>query len=140
MATETLDGVLRTIPLFTGMTDSSIAAIGEIVERTEFAAGTELIREGEPGDRFIVIVSGTARVEHDGSTVRFLGPGDFLGEISLIDRRPRTATVVATSPIDALTIDATAFGGLLDRHPAVRYSTLEALTERLRASAGSTLD
>lgn len=123
---------LRAIPLFAGCTDRSIEVISEIVEPAAFAAGDTLVREGDPGDSLIVIVSGTATVEHGDRHIRQLGAGDFLGEIALIDGGPRTATVTAIEPIEALTIGRDGFRRLMDEFPVVRYDLVRALTRRLR--------
>lgn len=126
---------LRTVPLFSGMTDRSIDAVLELVRDVSFAPGEPLTEQGAPGDTFLVLLDGTAGVTQGGRHVRDLGPGDFLGEISLIDGGPRTATVVATSPIRALAIDHEAFTTLLERHPSVRLEILMAVTARLRTYA-----
>lgn len=132
---------LRTVPLFRGMSDGSVATIAELATETSFDTGAILIREGDPGDSFLIIRQGAATVEQDGSVVRELGSGDFLGEISLIDGRPRTATVTASEPLDAWTIERAGFTRLMDEFPSVRYELLNALTQRIRASqAASPLD
>jgi CRP/FNR family transcriptional regulator, cyclic AMP receptor protein len=126
--------LLRLVPLFNGMTDRSFEAIASLASETDFALGHELVRQGEPGDRFIIIVSGRARVVRDGKALRELGPGDFLGEISLVDGSPRTATVTALDPIHAFVIDRTGFLELIDRIPVFRLEVMNALTERIRAT------
>ena len=128
----TISEVLRSIPLFQGMTDRAIEAIAGLAEETSYPVGGELTREGEPGESFIVIVSGRASVEIDGRSVRELAAGDYLGEISLIDGRPRTATVTALEPIDALLVPRAGFERLMDEYPSVRLDVLNALTSRLR--------
>ena len=90
--------VLRSVPLFQGMTDRSIETIASLAEETRFESGSTLVREGEPGDQFLIIRDGSAVVDQGGHAIRELGSGDFLGEISLIDGRPRSATVTATAP------------------------------------------
>ena len=96
-----------------------------------------LVRQGDLGDTLLIIVRGRANVDQDGTVIRELGAGDFLGEISLIDGGPRTATVTAIEPIDALTIDREGFDQLMNRHPAVRLGLVMALGERLRKQAPS---
>ena len=97
--------VLQTVPLFQGMTDRTIGIIAELAQPATYAPGATLTREGDPGESFIVLTSGTADVSQGGRSLRTLGTGDFLGEVSLIDGGPRTATVTATTPIEALVID-----------------------------------
>ena len=79
-----------------------------------------MTQEGEPGESLIVIRSGSALVEQGGRELRRLR-GDFLGEIALIDGGPRTATVTALEPIDALVIDRTGFSRIMDEFPVIRY-------------------
>ena len=131
---------LRQVPLFSAMTEPAIRAIAELVEPEAFAPGATLIEEGQPGDAFLVVTAGTAEVRRGGSALRQVGAGDFLGEISLIDGKPRTATVTATSPVAALILRRDAFLGLVDRFPSVRLGVLMALTERIRADAKRATD
>jgi CRP/FNR family cyclic AMP-dependent transcriptional regulator len=124
---------LREIPLFQSSSDRSLDVIAGIAEETTFPAGTVVTQEGEPGESLIVIRSGSALVEQGGRELRRLGAGDFLGEIALIDGGPRTATVTALEPIDALVIDRTGFSRIMDEFPVIRYDLVNALTRRLRA-------
>ena len=131
------DSILRGVPLFTGMTDRALDAIGELVSERHFETDDDLVRQGEPGDSFLILRDGAAGVFVDDRLVRELGPGDFLGEISLIDGGPRTATVRATAPIDALVIGREDLATLIERHPSVRLELLMALTARIRRSERS---
>jgi CRP/FNR family transcriptional regulator, cyclic AMP receptor protein len=128
------DSALRGVPLFSGMTDRALDAISALVSQRTFETDDDLVREGEPGDSFVIIRAGSATVLKDDRQIAELGPGDFLGEISLIDGGPRTATVRATTPIDALEISRQDFTTLLEGHPAVRLELLMALTARIRRS------
>ena len=98
--------VLRGVPLFQGMTDRSVEIIADLARPERFDPGEALTTEGEPGETFIVLTAGTADVEQDGTRIGTLEAGDYLGEISLVDGGPRTATVVATSKIEALSSNA----------------------------------
>jgi CRP/FNR family transcriptional regulator, cyclic AMP receptor protein len=135
----TTSEVLRAAPLFEGMTDRSIGKIAELADEVDYPVAAELVREGDPGDSFIVIVDGTAEVTQGGVPIRMLGPGDFLGEISLIDGGNRTATVTATTPIHALRVDRAGFARLIDEFPVVRLEIVEALAERVRQREPSAL-
>ena len=126
--------VLRSVPLFQGMSDRSIETIAGLAFETDFPAGATLVREGEPGDRFLIIRNGSAVVDQGGRTLRLLGGGDFVGEISLIDGSPRSATVTATAPVDALCIDRDGFARLMDEFPSIRHDLLNALTQRVRTN------
>src|SRR5437899_7148642 len=112
--TVTAPDVLRSVPLFEGMTDASIEAIGRITRPIQYQPGDVLVREGDPGDSFIILLSGRAAVDQAGQRIREMSAGEFLGEISLIDHGPRTATVTAVEPIEALTVRAEDFGRLMD--------------------------
>ena len=131
---------LRTIPLFAGCSEGSLEIIAGITHETTYAVGAEFVREGDPGDSLILIRNGEAAVSQGGRTLRKLGPGDFLGEISLIDGGPRTATVTATTPIDALVVDRTGFQRLMDEFPVIRYDLVTALTDRLRQRGPAVTD
>ena len=124
---------LRSIPLFATSSDRSIEVVARIVDEVTYAPGDVQVRQGDPGDSLIIIRSGAARVEQDGATIRRLGPGDFLGEIALIDGGVRTATVTAVEPIEALTIGRDGFTRLMDEFPVIRYDLVSALTRRLRS-------
>ena len=131
--------LLRLVPLFNGLTDRSFETIATLASETDYAVGDHLVRQGNPGDAFIIIVTGRARVDRDGKTLRELGPGDFLGEISLIDGSPRTATVTALDPIHAFVIQRDGFLDLIDRIPVFRHEVLNCLTQRIRASVADPL-
>jgi CRP-like cAMP-binding protein len=96
----------------------------------DFTAGQVLCRQGEGGEEFFVIVSGTAEVKRDGRSLRQLGPGDFFGEIALIDHGPRTATVVATSAMRCLVLAHGQFRNVLGQNAAIALAVLEALGRR----------
>ena len=126
--------VLRSVPLFQGMTDPSIDQIAGLAHEARFSSGSVIFYEGDPGETFLVIVDGRVAVDRHGERVAEMSAGDFLGEISLIDGRPRSATVTATAAIDALAIDRAGFTRLMDDFPSVRHDLLNALTQRVRAT------
>jgi CRP-like cAMP-binding protein len=131
---------LRAIPLFSGMSDRSIEIVADIVREASFSAGASLVREGEPGETFMIIREGTATVDQGGRTLRELGVGDFLGEIALIDGGPRTASVTAVEPVQALVIDRSGFSRLMIEFPVIRFDLVSALTQRLRKRGTEPLD
>lgn len=127
--------VLRHVPLFSGMTDRSIESIATLAAPAAYDVGDTLIQQGDPGESFIVLTTGAADVTRDGQTIRALQAGDFIGEISLIDGGPRTATVTATAPVEALVIDRSGFDRLMSDYPVVRYDLVTAMAQRLRERA-----
>jgi CRP/FNR family transcriptional regulator, cyclic AMP receptor protein len=138
MATNT--EALRAIPLFSGMSDRSIEIIAAIVRDANFPPGANLVKEGEPGESFMIIREGTATVDQGGRMLRELGAGDFLGEIALIDGGPRTASVRAMGPVTALVIDRAGFQRLMSEFPVIRFDLVSALTQRLRQRGEEPLD
>ena len=130
---------LANVPLFQGMTESALDAVAGLAQETHFDDGDDVTREGDEGDAFYVVVDGRLVVSRNGMTLRELGPGDFLGEISLVDGRPRTATVTASGPVKALVIRRPEFLELMERYGAVRLGVLMALTERVRGDEDWTL-
>lgn len=131
--------LLRLVPLFAGMSDRSFESIATVASEVDFAAGDALVRQGEPGSAFYIIVKGRATVDRGGTTLRDLGPGDFLGEIALVDGSARTATVTALEPVEAVTVTRDDFLDLFDRLPVFRLEVLNALTQRVRATGGAPL-
>ncbi len=132
---------MRTVPLFQGMSESALETVADRATETAFEDGDTVTREGDPGDTFYIVVDGRLNVTQGGALIRELGPGDFLGEISLVDGRPRTATVTAVGPVEALCIRRADFLEMVEWDSAVRLGILMALTERIRKSdPGEVLD
>ena len=125
--------LLQRVPLFAGLDREGLEEIGRIAEEIEAREGTVLTHEGRQEGYFFVIVSGSVRVDRGGQTINTMGPGDFLGEIALLDGGPRTATATTDEPSRLLKITNDDFRRLVDRSPAVRTAVLEAAGARLRA-------
>ena len=123
--------LLKQVPLFARCSGPELEAIGKIADELDFKEGKELAKEGAAGREFFVIVTGTAEVTQGKKKVRTLSDGDFFGEISLVTRLPRTATVTTVSPTLALVITDRAFRRMLDQSPSIQRKVLEALGERL---------
>jgi CRP/FNR family transcriptional regulator, cyclic AMP receptor protein len=131
---------LKAVPLFQGLSDSALDAVAGLATEVEFTDGQTVTREGELGDSFYVLVAGQLNVSRNDSDVRVLGPGDFLGEISLVDGRPRTATTTAVGPVETLVIHRPAFLELMDSFGPVRLGVLMALTDRIRSDERASVD
>jgi CRP/FNR family cyclic AMP-dependent transcriptional regulator len=123
---------MRKVPLFRGMPTSALETVADRASETTFEDGQTVTREGEPGETFYIVIEGRLQVSRHGTLVSELGPGDFLGEISLIDGRPRTAAVTAVGPVQALVIRRADFLEMVEWDSAVRLGVLTALTERIR--------
>jgi CRP/FNR family transcriptional regulator, cyclic AMP receptor protein len=125
--------LLQRVPLFAGLDREGLQEIGRIAEEIEAQAGTDLTHEGRHEGYFFVIVSGSVRIDRGGQTINTMGPGDFLGEIALLDGGPRTATATADEASRLLKITNEDFRQLVDRSARVRTAVLEAAGKRLRA-------
>jgi CRP/FNR family cyclic AMP-dependent transcriptional regulator len=126
--------LIRKIPLFKQCSARELGQIAGIADEIDLKEGTELTREGKPGREFFVLVEGEADVLKNGRKINSLGGGDFFGEIAIITRAPRTATVKATSPVRTLVITERNFRTLLDRSPDIERKVLEELAGRLAPS------
>lgn len=125
--------MLKTIPLFADCDDRQLDFIATQVDEVDFVAGRDLCREGAGGGEFFVILSGTAEVRRQGKHLRELGPGDFFGEIALLDGGPRTATVTALSDMKCLVLSRGQFHNVIRQNALIAVSVLQTLGERLRA-------
>jgi len=123
---------LSDVPLFAGLSKRHLRHIAGLSEEKRFDEGAKLAEEGQSGDVFYVLLEGEAKVVRGGRRVAKLIPGDFFGEIALIDGGPRTATVVATTPLAALAITRKRFRSMLEEDPNITLAMLEELTRRLR--------
>ena len=124
--------LLRGVPLFAGLDPDHLAAVAAIAEERDVDAGTTLTTEGRQEGYFFAIASGTVRIDRGGRTINTLHDGDFLGEISLVDGGPRTATAVTETSSQLLVLNHRRFWQLLDQEPTVRDAILEEVGRRLR--------
>lgn len=134
MATHTdekLD-LLKRVPLLAALGRREIEEVGRLAEEIDLPAGKVLMREGDTGREFYVLVAGGVSIERGGELLRTMGPGDFFGEIALLAEGPRTATATTTSPSKLLVLAHREFHSLMDRFPAIRTCVLEALAKRIR--------
>lgn len=111
---------LQTLPLFEGCSPAQLRAIDRLVTEVHVPSGRELIRQGERGLDFAIVVDGRADVVRDGVRVARLGPGAYCGEMALLDDGPRTATVVARTPMRLYVMHRIEFDRLLELVPAIR--------------------
>ena len=121
---------LKDVPFFSSMSEQDLAAVAQQIDEISVAAGRVLAREGDLGEEFFVIESGTAQVTRGGAPVAKLGAGDLFGEIALIREDRRTATVTATSPMVLIVMTGSSFRSLDRSIPEFRETVSKALAER----------
>jgi CRP-like cAMP-binding protein len=131
MASSYLDHLSR-IPLFSACSKRELERIGSATDEIDVAAGRVLVEEGAVGHEAFVIVEGTAEVRRGEQTVAELGPGDHFGELAILDGGPRTASVVAASPLKVLVLGQREFSALVDDVPGLSHKLLRALAGRVR--------
>ena len=123
--------LIRKVPLFSHCSRRQLQRVAAAADELDLPEGKQLTREGATGREFFVLLSGGAVVRRKGRKIRTLGKGDFLGEIALVAKSPRTATVTTTEPTRALVITAQAFSALLRDSPDIQRGVVTALAERL---------
>ena len=125
---ETLGGVA----LFQGVKPKELKKLADRMQERTFDEGDAITTQGKSGIGFFVIEDGNATVSIDGKIVRTLGPGEYFGEIALIDSGPRSATIVASTDLRCQGITAWEFRPFIEQHPEVAWPMLETLASRLR--------
>jgi len=135
MAAE--ESLLADVPLFQALDPAERATLAAAQQLRVFPAGTRIFRRGDPGAALYVIARGAVEISVDTTTGKrvllgLLGPGDFFGELSLLDGRDRTADAVAVEPTRALEIDRSALEGLFQKHPGAALDLLTVIGKRLR--------
>jgi len=126
--------ILAQVMLFSGCNRKELASIASLATEVDVPAGKVLAREGSAGREFYVILDGKASVTIGGRQVATLGPGDFFGEMALLDQGPRVATVTADTPMEVAVLDPREFSTLVEEHPGVARKILRGLAQRLRES------
>jgi CRP-like cAMP-binding protein len=128
--------LLRTIPLFSACTAEDLSRVASVADEIDLREGRRLTTEDAPGGELVVLVEGGAEVHQDGRVVNTVGPGEYVGEVALVTGRPRSATVVATSPVHALVIEGHAFQRLLEDSPDLRARIERSAAAHLERDAG----
>jgi CRP/FNR family cyclic AMP-dependent transcriptional regulator len=131
---DTKADALRRCPFFAGLSRGELLELAKVSEDMEVEEGKVLTREGQSGSEFFVIVDGDVSVMKNGQEIRTLGPGDFFGEIALLEDTPRTATVVAKTPLRFFVLTRQSFRSMLAHQPELEQKVLAALEERVRAT------
>lgn len=125
---------LGRVPIFAICTAEEIAAIAGVAQESFFQPGQIIVTQGTPGQAFYMITSGRVEIVRDGVSLGAFGPGDFFGEMALLDSAPRSATIRALDDVSCLMLSGWDFKALLERHPSIAIKLLEVLSRRLRVA------
>jgi CRP/FNR family cyclic AMP-dependent transcriptional regulator len=125
---------LAQVPLFSALSRKELGLVGRRAEDVKVDAGRVLVSEGSTGSEFFVIIDGDADVSRHGRKVATLKPGDAFGELALLDKAPRNATVTARTPMELVVLGQREFGGLIDEVPGFARKLLAGMARRLRDS------
>jgi CRP-like cAMP-binding protein len=125
---------LARVPIFASCTHEEITAISEVAQESGFQPGQIIVTQGTPGQAFYLILSGRVEILRDGQSLGAFGPGDFFGEMSLLDQAPRSATIRALEHTNCLMLSSWDFKALLEKYPSIAVKLLEVLSRRLRVA------
>jgi CRP/FNR family transcriptional regulator, cyclic AMP receptor protein len=124
--------LLRQVPLFSGLSTKELMSLSRLMDEVDLKPGTVIIREGNTGGEFFIVVDGTIEVRRNGRLLARLGKGDYLGEIALIDHGPRTATAIVETPARVLVLASREFHSMLASDPRIENKILRTLAARVR--------
>lgn len=127
---------LQSIALFESLSRDARRVVAQHAERLSVPEGTKLVRQGDFAYEFFVIVDGTAEVARDGERIAEIGPGDFLGEMGIVAKAVRNATVVTTSEADVIVMTEQAFRSVTRESPDLASRIEAAVEERCRRLVG----
>ena len=125
-------GMLEKSQLWSGLDRQDFKAIVKISKQQKFDGGETIVRKGEEGAGFYLILDGAVEIRSDGNTLSKLGPGQFFGEMSVVDTQPRSADVVAIEPARVLFLSAWSFKSLISERPRIAVKMLQEFVRRLR--------
>ena len=124
--------LLRNVPLFSDLSAKELMSLSRLMDEIDLKPGTVIIREGNTGGEFFIVLEGTIEVKRKGRRLARLGPGDYLGEIALIDHGPRTATAIVETPSRVLVLASREFHSMLASDPRIENKILRTLAARVR--------
>ena len=128
------EAFIARVPLFAKCTAEEIAAIAGVAQEHPYESGQIIVTQGTPGQAFYMVLSGRVEIIRDSSSLGAFGPGDFFGEMSLLDQAPRSATIRAIEQTVCLMLSSWDFKSLLEAHPSIAIKLLEVLSRRLRVA------
>ena len=132
MARDAFIEHLQQIAMFSACSKRDLQLVARRAEDVRVPAGKVLVNEGETGHEFFVIIDGSARVTRHGKRVATLGPGTAFGELALLDKAPRNATVIAETPMELVVLGQREFAGIIDEVPGFARKLLAGMANRLR--------
>jgi CRP/FNR family cyclic AMP-dependent transcriptional regulator len=134
MARNSKADQLRAVQMFSACTDKELAQIARVCDEVAVEPASVVVEEGTPGEGFFLIVTGEAEISRGGHHVANVGPGQYFGELSLLDEAPRNATVTAQTPMTMLQLKRREFSAVLDSWPGVAHKLLQQMARRLHAA------
>ena len=124
--------MLARVPLFSGLDETSLQAVAAAGREVSFESGKRILAQGEPGLSFLLVLDGNVEVRKGGKKIATLKPGNFFGEMTVFDDKPRSADIVATEPTKCFGIAAWSFLPMLRSNPAIALGIIKELVRRLR--------
>jgi len=132
LTTEQIAAALSRVPLFAGISDESMARLAAVTGEQDFPAGHFIVLQGQVGTGLYVIIEGSVRVVRGSDELAVLGPQDFFGELSVIDQKPRSASVQAMEPTRCLALASWDLLAVLESDPKLSLNLMRGLAERIR--------
>jgi CRP-like cAMP-binding protein len=126
--------MLEKTPLWSGLSKKDLKTIAKLSKERTYETGETIVRKGEGGVGFYMILDGAVEIRSDGRTLSKLGPGQFFGEMSVLDNQPRSADVVVMEPTKCLTLSAWSFNALISDNPRIALKMLQEFVRRLRST------
>jgi CRP/FNR family cyclic AMP-dependent transcriptional regulator len=129
---DSILGMLEKTSLWSGLSKRDLKAIAKLSKERSYEPGETIVRKGEGGVGFYLIIEGAVDIKSDGKTLTKLGPGQFFGEMSVLDNQPRSADVVVVEPTRCLTLSAWSFNAMISENPKIALRMLQEFVRRLR--------
>ena len=126
--------MLSKTSLWSGLSEKDLKSVVKLSKERKYEAGENIVQKGASGVGFYLVLEGAVEIKSDGTTLAKLGPGQFFGEMAVIDNQPRSADVVAVEPSKFLILSAWSFNALLKTNPKIAFNLLQEFVRRLRST------